>query len=257
MQSLTNQIQVRYGDTDSLHVSIPREKASELESLLNSKLQDYCKNLGIEPLLKVSFEKYVQTEVFVESKKEGKAAKKYYVLRIREIDGKPVDSFDWRGFDRRDSSRLGRKVRKEVAKMIAYDRISEIKPYLIPIIQDIKAGKYKLRDVCMNIGLHKDPEKYPEDYDYVRGAKYANEFLGLQIRGGDYVKVVPVKKIIGPPTDVICVLDESQVPDGTVVDYDKLLYKTFELKLESLLKVCGIEWSSLLPHKSLAKVYVK
>ena len=248
------------GDTDSTHCECPLEEAPFVEKWLNDELRLWCESQGVEPLLKVNFEKYALVEVSVESKSEERGAKKFYALRIVQENGKPVDYLVVRGFDRRDSSKVGRDVRKKVLELICYDREEEIKPLILNVIKEIRMPRefssFKLRDICINTGIHKDLDKYDNIPDYVRGSIYANKFLGLNIQAGDLVKMVPIKRMRGfAPTDILCVLDEASIPEGTEISYDELIRKTLQIKLESILKVVNIPWSTVNGQRTLLQNY--
>jgi DNA polymerase elongation subunit (family B) len=248
---------VEYGDTDSLLMKIPFEKCHEVEVSINEALRQYCVDQKIEPLLRIKFEKYYKTVVFTEHKgNNGEGAKKRYVARAIWDDGKDVDYTIIKGFERRDTSKVGMKIMKNIIEMILYDRIPEIKDYVSSEVKKIRDGVWKYDDIAMTSTLHQDLKSYKSKTPFVRGSIYANEFLGADIQGGDTVKLLPVSKIPGyPPTDYVCFLDESQLPKGIKVAVDELLRMSVQNKIESFLKVCGLNWLELSGQRTLLSAF--
>jgi len=249
---------VVYGDTDSILINIPFDKYQEVEDFINETLKQHCIQDSVDPILKIKFEKYYKKILFVETKSdEERGAKKHYGA----FQVYPINELVIRGFDRRDSSRIGRKVRKHVLEMILKGEQNNIIPYIKEIISNIKANKYDLNDICINTGLTKNPESYSSRTTYVRGSLYAKQHLNVDIRGGDVIKIFPIKKMPPnyPPTDVVCVLDASQLPQGTEIDYDEIIRTTLQIKLENILKIVNIQWSdvdSRFVHRSVLTAFM-
>ena len=251
---------IKAGDTDSLLIQVPFNKCKEIEEFANKILDEFCKQEGVKPILKINFEKYYKSVMWVEAKGDKtRGAKKYYASNCRWDDGDEVDYIVIKGFDRGGgTSIVGRKVLRKVIDYSIRGRKDDISPLIQDTIKKIKNGEYSLNEIAINVGLSKDIDGYKKDKlpVYVRGAVYANKFLNAEIKGGDKVKQLWVRKVPGyPPTNVICVLDETQVPKGTIVDYDELIRSTIYLKIESILKVLDLNWYVCMGVKTLVSSF--
>lgn len=255
---------VLYGDTDSTHVLIPLIECESLEHKINDALKDYCLRQGVEPLLKINFEKYAETAVYVPSKSsEEEGAKKHYGQLIIFENGHEVRNKDGllgvpviKGFDRRDSSKVGRHLRSTLIEMIVRNQVDKVSAFVAEEVKKIREGFWKYDDISIAVGLHHDLDKYDVQTDYVRGSIYANRFLGLDIQAGDTVHLLPVKRVPGyPPTDVLCYISEDNIPEGTVVNVNEIIRKTVQIKIESLLKVCDLQWDQITATRRLKDVF--
>ena len=247
---------VLYGDTDSVMLQVPLEKCRELEAKINDGLREFCLSQGADPLLKIKWEKYARQAVFVEVSSGERGAKKRYAYRCILEDDKEVDYTVVRGFDRRDSSKIGRETRLKVIDMILYDQTDQIQEYVRGQVRGIKEGRWSYDDITPGTGFNMDPDKYEVKTDYVRGALFSNNFLDMDIAGGDFCRVLPVKKIPGkPPTDVMCYLNSSQIPPGTIVNVAEIIRKTLMIKLETILRACNVSWEELMTTRTLGKAF--
>jgi len=241
---------VLYGDTDSVHISVDNlVEAKQLESYLNQELAKWCKEEGMDTNIKLKLEKIYKTILFT-------GVKKRYAGRICWESDKDVDYLDITGFEyvRRDASPLTRKLQKQVFEMILYDKTDKILDLIKKTIIDVKNGKYDIEFIAPRKGIRKNLRKYKSETDFLRGIKYANKYLGLDIRTGDDVKIIWVKRVGNglPPTDIICFFDQEQLPKDLVVDYDKVVEKTIIEKLKKITNLIGLRIESM-PEISKAK----
>ena len=94
----------------------------------------------------------------------------------------------------------------------------------------------------MNKGLN----EYKGKPDFVRAVEYSNKFNNANIQGGDMIKMLHVIKIPGmPPTNVFAFTDESEIPNGTQINIEKMIDKTIKGKLENIIKVVGLSWEDV------------
>jgi DNA polymerase I len=104
-----------------------------------------------------------------------------------------------------------------------------------------------------------------------RGAKYADDhFEWEQIHDADKVSKVPIERVrsdaypevysyesypeedrppspeVGQPVDALAVEQPERIPDGFVIDYDTIVQKTIEEKVEDILNTMDITWSDMM-----------
>ena len=241
---------VLYGDTDGLKVKIDFEDAEALATRLNEALRKWCISQNIDPLLVVKFEKYYSRVAFVRSKQANdEGAKKRYVAHVCWEGGQDVDYVWIRGFEaiKRDSSKLTRVMQRRVLEMLARGGEDKLSSYIQSVIQDMRDRKYSLNDMAINKTLNKGINDYDIVPNFVRGSLYANRHLGLDIKGGDQVKMLFVKSMPNnlPRIDVVCFLDEQQLPEGIVIDIDTTIEKTVKDKIETIIELVGLQWNNI------------
>ena len=257
---------VNYGDTDSLHLRMPLEKCKEMETIINDALKKWCIDQGVEPLLSIKFESYYERVIYVETKGDSeRGAKKYYGALLTVDGGREVYDKNGqrgivviKGFDRRDSSKIGRIIRKTVIEMIVRavepEKIGE---YVASEVKKIKTGVYNLDDITKVVGIRQRLDQYKNKPNFVRGALYSNQFLSCDIEGGDTVRLLPIKRVRGlPPTDIISYINEAQVPkDKIEIDIEEIIRVTVQEKLENLLSAVNLTWARISGQRTLFSVF--
>lgn len=223
---------VLYGHTDSLGVQIPFEKCEEFESFLNQKLKEFCRQEGMEETLSIKWSEYYSTILF-----EG--VKMRFLGHLVWEDGRKVDRYKVVGYVKRDDPILTKNVFQWVSKMIL-DGVpkSEIVEYIRGIIR--KFDEYPLENIAIPKRLDRDLREYRAKTDYIRGAIWARDKLGQEIRKGDRVFLLYVK---GADTDVVAPAEL----DGLKVEIDKgkMIERVLKLPLQDVLKVAGISWEEV------------
>jgi len=241
---------VLYMDTDSIFIQVPFEKLDEVDTKLNEILEEFGKENGLKRALKLKCDKYFRRILFTGVKK------RYAGLVVWE--GRDVDYIYIRGFEyvKRDSSLMTKRIQREAFDYILREKAEGMKNYLKKTVEDMKKGKYSFREVAIQKTLNKQFQDYKNETDYLRGTKYANKYFGFNIKPGDQVKILYVKRVKGyPETDVICFLDEDALPDGIEVDWEKMTDKTIRCKVEDLLDIVGLSWERIMGTKSLMEVF--
>jgi len=143
----------------------------------------------------------------------------------------------------------------EIDEILKGDKNS-LPKYIREIIKNVREGKYSPDDLAIPITLSKPLNQYGGTSkrtgrnigtpDYAKGAIWAVENLGVEIFGGDRVKTLYCLR----PTDVICYIDEEQLPKNTVLDYDKIIDKTIKEKSLQFLNLAGISWRDVEGHSN-------
>jgi DNA polymerase I len=159
------------------------------------------------------------------------------------------------GFEakRSDSPILTRDVMKEVMNRILKGAdLSELKQYLGAVIRKYRAGEYPLDEIGIPGGIGKGLDDYDIADAQIRGAKYANEHLGMNFGKGSKPKRLYIKSVTGrfPKTDVICFEYGDQVPADFDVDRELMLEKTIRQPLSRILEPLGLNWSDVDPTRT-------
>lgn len=272
--------QVLYFDTDGASIKIDSvQKAKEYVSKLNESLKDFSKKENISRELTLKLDRYFSKIIFkklrerVDGRWVERGAKKRYVGRVSHEDNQDVDYLKIVGFEyvRRDSSKVTKAIQPKVFDMMLKEGVEEeIKKEVNEYLQSeinristgIKTGKIPIDDIAIPKTLSKNLSEYGKDDglggkkgipDYARGAIYCNEWFKSDIRGGDQVKMVYVKKVEGyPKTDVISYLTLSEIPVKITVDVDKMIDRCVKGNLEDVVDLIGLRWDEIVsPHRGL------
>jgi len=272
--------EITYGDTDSVMYQIPDasdkealiEIAHEHEAHINNRYDDFATdNLNADThRFQIEFEKLYR--VFYQGGK-----KKRYAGHIVHKEGNDVDKVDVTGFEyqRSDQSAITKRTQKKVITQIVMDEDhDEIIDYLTEVITDFRNGEVNLEDIGMPGGIGKALDNYDTPTAQVRGAIYANQFLGTNFGQGSKPKRVYLTSVdtvffkdhetpdfeheyqqkhyadFKRDPDVICYEYEQQVPDEFNIDWDKMLEKTLEKPISRVIEPIGIDWDVVSVDKS-------
>ncbi len=249
---------VIYGDTDSCMVHLPAEtleetirKAREIEAILNGSYDSFARDRlnADHHYFSIKFEK-VYRRFFQAGKK------KRYAGNLVWKEGKEADEIDMVGFEakRSDSPVLTRRVMVELMNLILKGAgLPEVKTYLGAIIKKYRAGEFGYDEIGIPGGIGKELGAYETDDAQVRGAKYANEHLGMNFGKGSKPKRLYIRAVNSsryPKTDVICFEYGDQVPDAFVVDRELMLEKTLRQPLSRILEPIGWSWTDVDPSRT-------
>ena len=253
---------VIYGDTDSCMVIIPPgpleitiEKARGIERELNASYARFAKQeLNADThYFSIKFEKIYQR--FFQAGK-----KKRYAGRLVWKEGNTVEEIDVVGFEirRSDYPQITKTVQKRVMEMILYgEEYESIKKYLGDIIRNYRAGRYSLDEIGIPGGIGKDLLDYQMDDPHIRGAKYANEHLGMEFAKGSKPKRVYIKNVTGKyqKTNVLCFEYGDQVPGEFQVDWELMLEKTLQQPISRIIEALGWSWTDIDPSRTTLSMW--
>jgi len=248
---------VIYGDTDSCMVQLPAggleqtiRIAREIEAELNQSYDQFAREIlhADHHYFSIKFEK-VYRRFFQGGKK------KRYAGNLIWKEGKDVDEIDMVGFEakRSDSPLLTREVMKEVMNRILQGAdLPDLKEYLGNVIRKYRSGEYPLDEIGIPGGIGKGLDDYDIADAQIRGAKYANEHLGMNFGKGSKPKRVYIKSVSGryPKTDVICFEYGDQVPPDFIIDREMMLEKTIKQPISRILEPIGWNWSDVDPSRT-------
>ena len=210
-------------------------------------MKEFAQANNYEALLKVNFEKFASRIVFVEAKSGG-GAKKKYCANWTYMKGKEIDEVEIKGFDaiRRDNSVITKSLQRDVLENIARGNNEKVGVMIKEVIDKMRDNEYPIRDIALAKTLNKELNEYKGKPDFVRAVEYSNKFNNANIQGGDMIKLLHVVKIPGmPPTNVFAFTDESEIPNGTQINIEKMIDKTIKGKLENIIKVVGLSWEDV------------
>ena len=266
--------EVAYGDTDSVMLELGTDYSKqeaidasfEIEEHINGAYDEFAsEDLNAqEHRFQIEFEKLYRR--FFQAGK-----KKRYAGHIVWKEGKDVDDIDITGFEykRSDIAPITKEVQKRVLEMIVTgDDLEDIKEYLHEVISDFLEGDLPLSEIGIPGGIGKRLNNYDTDTAQVRGAKYANEFLGTNFQRGSKPKRLYLQKVhpeffreleaegYDPQSDplyaefkrdpdVICFEYDDQIPEAFEVDWDKMLEKTLKGPIARVIEALGLSWEEV------------
>ncbi len=254
---------ILYADTDGVFFTngseLSGEEINTIRDKVNLSYNDFAKQFGIDKHL---FETE-QDKVFRKWFSGGN--KKRYAGNVINQGGQKIDVITITGFETRrsDASQFSRTLQHHVFDMLLKQDKSkdEVLRYIGDEIERIRQGKFTFDEIGIPKGMSREPEDYGklviekgialEDERghalrtgvpaNIRGAKYAQNILGIQISSKPkmlYIKRMPEKY---PQTDVLCFDEDIQVPPGTEIDIEKMLIKLVKDKVDSIFDALG--WS--------------
>ncbi len=232
-----------YGDTDSVFIKVPFEKAEELANILTREVRRYFKetyNLREEPVLKLKFEKYYR-RIFFKPK-----TKKRYAGWLVWKKGKEVDELDIAGFEavRTDVPPFTAEAQRRLFSLILREGLnkSKIHDFLRELQEEVR--KKPLDEIALYEGLSKPLDEYKSNSPHVRAALYSNMYLGTNFGVGSKVKYVWVKSVKGlPATDVVAFEEPSQIEGKVEIDWSRQ-YQALISPILDILKSAGFTISS-------------
>jgi DNA polymerase I len=266
--------EVIYGDTDSVMLElghdISKEEAIEQSFELEEYINDSYDEFALRELdaahhrFQIEFEKLYRR--FFQAGK-----KKRYAGHIVWKEGKDVDDIDITGFEykRSDIAPITKEVQKRVIEMIVRgEDTDDIADYLNGIIEEFETGEVPVGEIGIPGGIGKRLDAYDTDTAQVRGAKYANEFLGTNFGRGSKPKRLYLRKVhpswfremeaegydpqrdplyseFKRDPDVICIEYDDQLPEAFEVDWDKMLEKTLKGPIERIIEALGMSWDEV------------
>ena len=230
---------VLLADTDSIFAQIPLDKAEELCSTLETEVHTYFQNeYGVKMNLTLDFEKYIQTLLLT-------GVKKRYAMRISYNNGE-CDYIETKGFEniRTDQSIFTRSLLTELFDLILYgSEKNEIKKFVHEKLKEFP--KRPLNEIGISRGISKPFSEYKANTPHVRGAIWSNTNLHTNFSHGDKILFLWVKGIQGyPPTNVICFNEDTELPEGILIDWKHMQKIGIIDKVTPVLDAIGIDLTS-------------
>ena len=215
---------VIYQDTDSSFVCVDKGEAEWLQT----KINDYLTTHGG---YQVKLDHYFDAVMFAGIKK------KYCGLENGVIHTTGFEKV------RSDASNFTKEIQEKVIEMMLTDKAKDIIPYLQMKIKDIRSCK--LADISVSKSLSRDLDGYTkQQQSYILSAKQA----GLDLKRGDSVKIVHARNY---PYGVAVFVDEKDLPKPVEVDWEAIIEKQIQNKVDELLPIAGLSFSEITGQKRL------
>lgn len=219
---------VLYGDTDSLHVELPDGvDPIDVHKEITQDIHTYCDRKGIKHTLTIEYERLFD-KVFY-------GGKKRYAGMTDE--GKLIiKGFEYR---RSDASAVTRQFQKDLFRLIFAGDPQGVARLIQERYNQIVSGKVPIKDIAFPETIRKPLGEYKSKQPHVAGALYSNKYFGTNFGENSKVYWIYVKytKAGLPPTNVLCLDEDCEVPQGVSVDLQKMALKTITEKANALLEV--------------------
>lgn len=263
---------VRYGDTDSLMVSLLDNPEVEddleteqyveyminLEESINERLSMVADNIGVpekHPFFGGSLHGTDRHLWVYEAEKLYRrflqtGAKKRYAGNILWKEGKYVDDTDVTGFEtvKSDSATITQDVQQEFIERVlegqTYEQLTE---FIQQNVEGLKSLTFDLEYIGFPSTLNKPIEEYP-NMPVKRATNFSNQHLGYDWGSGDdpwlvYVDDTPPNL---PNTDVIAVhWQDGSLPRGFTINLQKHLEKSVKSPLQPIIDSMEFTWTEL------------
>ena len=209
-----------YGDTDSCMVELPAGGLEEtianarvIEKDLNESYGEFA-TAGTAMPIRISSRSNSKRSTAVSSRQ---VRKNGMPATSPGKKGKIVDEIDIVGFEirRSDYPQITKVVQMKVMEMILHGESFEvIRTYLGTLSRTTGVAVTPSTRSGSPAGLESSLADYETDDAHIRGAKYANEHLGMEFSKGSKPKRVYIKGVKSkyPRTDVLCFEYGDQVP---------------------------------------------
>ena len=232
-----------YGDSDSIFVQVPFDRAEELLDKLNKEVERFFmeKYDVRECNVKMDFNYYARKILFT-------GVKKRYAAHV-VWQHKPCDYLRVAGFEtvRSDQSKFTQEVQRTLFDLILRGTREQAVAFVRKALEDFR--KQPLERIAFRKGIEKPLAEYGVKEgtgipSHIRGALYSNQVFGTNFGAGSKPLYLYVKGIIGkPPTDIVAF--ERKAPDGCVVDWERMEQLTLRGKISEILDAAGISWEEV------------
>jgi DNA polymerase elongation subunit (family B) len=242
-------------NTDSVMLKIPRLAPEEVTFLIeeaNEEFDKYCEKTGGRTgVIRIKLEKLYSK--FLLSRRK----KRYAGLVVWEGEWVNPPRLEIKGFEvkRSDSAEVTLRAEEAVFRMLL-DGLDPRK-YLTTLISQIEAGKVSPIEVAFPSRLVKKPEDYKVQSIHVKAVDYSNRYLGTDFGYGDRFYYLHVKRMPNgyPPTEVIAIDEDTELPRGIVIDWERHAEKAIVDKLKPVLEDLGLD-ASYLDKQSKITMYL-
>jgi DNA polymerase I len=269
-----NGYKILAGDTDSVFIFSHNETLDEMKkeisflvNIINSDLKNFIKDFCGSDNSYIDIEaKKIYKHFMISERKSGevRTAKKRYGGLLLWNEGEDLDinkdeALDIVGFEakRSDSSELSRDLQKKVIRMLLEGNPeSDLKTYILGVLNNIKQNKYDLDYIGIPKGLSQSIASYKVDNPTRRAAMYSNAYLGTKFGVADKPRIIYVSDCGKyPKTDVVAFSREEDVPEDFKLDVETMIQKSVIMKLEHILSAAGMSIENILYGSSLEEFF--
>lgn len=243
-----NGYKVIYGDTDSVFITGFKGSVEEimlesemLRDKINKSYDEFMLQFGVKKhRLSIKSEELFDNVTFI-------GVKKKYFGKMVYKRGEKVDLLEVIGFEvrRSDTSTYTRNFQKKLMEMICSNKSKvEIDIFIKKTISHIK--KSDIMDLALPKAIVMDIDKYTVESAHIKGAKYANAFLGKNYNSGDKPRMLYIKRprkglpriFNGNNIEAIC-FDSPKDIDGFEIDYEKMIDVLINKKTRPIYEAMG------------------
>jgi len=149
---------------------------------------------------------------------------------------------------RSDSAEVTRKTMTRWAELVVKDKDIPASVKLLRTVWN-SLPNYPANQIGIPKGLQK--KVYKTANPWKEGVVYSTKHFGWRFREDRKPLLIYVKGVNGKPqTDVICITEEiEKLPNGVIVDWDKMREKLLYNKFTPLLEAIGIGWPAVFDRK--------
>jgi len=242
---LMSEGRVLYGDTDSIFVRLDGEDPESLTSRLNDLWRRHMlERYGVEASGEILDLQCVFDRIVFLTKK------RYFGLIGDRVVSKGIEA------GKSDSSVVTSRVQRRLCEVILTSDLSDmgrvksmIRDVIFGEIRKIRSGETTPLEMAVPRGLEKSLSAYTSNPlpQHVRASIYSNKYLGTAFDKGAKPKILYVKAVPRgyPRTDVIAIDEETVIPDGFVIDHDRMVEVDIKGKVEEFLSVLGLDWNGI------------
>ena len=232
-------------NTDSCFVSpvVNVEQALRLETFLNTKLVEWCREKGCIVNISLKAEKLFKRLLFKSSSSNrNKSSKKKYAGYLIWKEGKVVNELSFMGLElkRSDQSNVTKECLLYFLETLLIQGNQDL---AVSKIRDnyksIKNGKVNILDISIPKAIRKI--KYAASNPWVQGIQYAKDEHNYIIQEGAKPRLIYLKY-----EQTICIdegFDVSKIIHD--IDWEKMANVTIRKKLESYLWSLGFDWNTV------------
>jgi len=244
---------VLYGDTDSEFVLLKTDNPEEhkkLIGILNGFIRKFMKDeLGSDTPLEIEKDKLFSSLVLITKKRYG--------------GKRESDRYEWKGLElvKRDQAVVTQEVQERLLKKILNGSTKEdIREFFIDYCKSFNGRE--IEDIAIPLRVTKKPETFKTASYHLKAFVYSRDILNISLEPGRrfyfiYTKEIPEKY---PSTFKVTIRGETkqhivdgiafnvvdEIPEGFVVDYEKMLRKTVINKSEDILDIVGVNTDMLI-----------
>ncbi len=160
------------------------------------------------------------------------------------------------GYVRRDQAEITASVQFEffVTLFMLGDEmrkvVNEIRSFVNKKIIEVRSGKIDTK-IGVVTGI-KDKE-YKVVPIAERARRWSEKYLKLDVVGGDTIKYYYGSVKGAPKYDIFATKIDEKPPDGAMINYNKMIYRTIRRPLEPLIIALGYTWDGLIGGDKITK----
>jgi len=229
--------EVLYGDTDSIFVKMDDrgiEGMKELKTKINNHWSEFLKQFNVDNhILQIQFEKVFRSIFFT-------GVKKRYVGKLIMKDNEEVDKLLVMGFEskRSDMPEVGRIFQRDLFNLILE---KAPKSQVIAFVNEFKRRireEFSPEQIALPLSISKNFYDYKNVPIHIRAVSNANRYHNANFTSGDKARYIFIKKEKAKCNDNVIAF-KDKLWDGYVVDYDKMIQRIVDNKVDTIFEALG------------------